>query len=792
MPFDLAAARQAGKTDDQIASYLGQTLGFDVDAAVKSGKTPSDIAEYLSTHERPKVEEPKGFASSVGSDIGKRSGNVADIFTKNVPADESVMGSVNKLPSRALQVIGQGSGLVNDVTAEGLKSAYRMFVPKSAQEYLSEKASAISESPTVQSTLKSLTGAYEGAKERFPEGMRNVEAVANITGALPILKGASLVGKGSLSAGKEGVNIAKDVAKIAGGSAEESFTRKLDNVVRYGVEKALRPSVAGKGTAPQMKSYYDRATSAVKDIISNKENLVLTDAEGNAIKGALPSSLKQFSEAVDQTKKNIFRQYDDMAKQAGENGAIVKLDPAVNELEKVGKSVVLQDNAPEVASYAQTRAVAFKNRGSYTTEEAQDAIAIYNKSLEAYYRNPSYENASKAGIDALIANNLRKSLDKSIETLAGPGYQDLKNSYGALKEIEEDVTHRAIVDARKNIKGLVDFTDIYTSGELVAGLATQNPGMILKGGVWKGVQQYIKIMNNPNRVVKSMFGNAESLINNQTAGFKSKTFNALTREALPPQEVARNMEILKSKLSEVNPEQALRSKLNNSPETTPKAVGGIKKLDVVNDVSLDNFIDHIEKEKTGDTIGLRGIYKHELGKKDLKPSNDMREFEDGTYANRKLSGTSAIEFVGNWDNLSRDSLIASLGKALKDVAPYGDANEVAIVSGNLSKNEIFNDIGEIVLNDAKVIGYIGDVDLAALSQIKKPKQLYTLSGTGDFVKATTQVKNERGGYTGYWKQFKKDTNPSIIEEWAKGIQKEKILPNPSRPPEGIKTKPKGK
>lgn len=62
MKFDLDAARKAGKTDDEIASYLGQSLGFDVDAAKKAGRSSSEIAEYLATHERP--SEPRGVTGS--------------------------------------------------------------------------------------------------------------------------------------------------------------------------------------------------------------------------------------------------------------------------------------------------------------------------------------------------------------------------------------------------------------------------------------------------------------------------------------------------------------------------------------------------------------------------------------------------------------------------------------------------------------------------------------------------------------------------------------------------------
>jgi len=53
MPFDIAKARAAKKSDTQIADYLGKTYGFDVAKARASGKTDTQIAEYLSKNDKP-------------------------------------------------------------------------------------------------------------------------------------------------------------------------------------------------------------------------------------------------------------------------------------------------------------------------------------------------------------------------------------------------------------------------------------------------------------------------------------------------------------------------------------------------------------------------------------------------------------------------------------------------------------------------------------------------------------------------------------------------------------------
>ncbi len=53
---------------------------------------------------------------------------------------------------------------------------------------------------------------------------------------------------------------------------------------------------------------------------------------GTEIAGQLPKSLKQFADAIEQTKAGVFAKYDAMARQAGDKGVTVDLAPAVAEL----------------------------------------------------------------------------------------------------------------------------------------------------------------------------------------------------------------------------------------------------------------------------------------------------------------------------------------------------------------------------------------------------------------------------------------------------------------------------
>jgi hypothetical protein len=303
---------------------------------------------------------------------------------------------------------------------------------------------------------------------------------------------------------KEKVGIIKnEVSNLRGAITGKS---SVDKMIDTSLEKAIRPSVVNRRTATQTENYNSRGRDAVKTIVQNKSNLEL-----NGEKGVLPKSLKDFSHAIEQTKRSVFSQYDAIQRQAGEQGAKINLNKVANELDVVAGNKVLNDVRPEVAKYAQMQADRFKTRGEYTTTEAQEAIRIYNEGLENFYKNPSYETASRAVIDAAVVNNMRSQLDSVIEKTTGEKYQELKNKYGALKTIEKDVNRRSTVEARKNPKGLIDFTDIFSGGQIMHGLLSLDPGVFTAGLAQKGIASWFKRMNDPNVIIKKMFESVDGV-----------------------------------------------------------------------------------------------------------------------------------------------------------------------------------------------------------------------------------------------------------------------------------------
>lgn len=449
--------------------------------------------------------EAPGLFGRMNESLVRRGVSVAETFTPK--GEEGIFSTLKKAPERALQATGQAAGLIGDWTGDIISSV----IPEKAKEIGKDALSRVMQTDVGQQGVKAISAgveAWQSFKQNNPDAAKDIESVFNIASILPINKAPSA----AAASIKEAGNLAGDVAKLAVKKAPQAIDKELSKAITIGVQKSIRPSVAGKGTSGQAKEYFNNATDAVKRIVENKSALSLTDEAGEKIVGELPKTISQFSEAIGQTKKNIFKEYDNLARSAGAQGAEVRLTPIAMELDKVINNKVTRTINPEIIEYAKHRQKEFWKAKTFTTEEAQDAISQLNHSLTAYYNAPTYENASKAGIDALIVNNIRKSLDDVIEQTTGPGYQELKRSYGALKSIEKDVVHRAIVDARKNTKGLIDFSDIFSGGTLVNGVLSMNPATIASAGAAGGIARFYKYLNDPNRIVKRMFGEVEGLM----------------------------------------------------------------------------------------------------------------------------------------------------------------------------------------------------------------------------------------------------------------------------------------
>lgn len=304
---------------------------------------------------------------------------------------------------------------------------------------------------------------------------------------------------------------ATPLTEIASALADNSASGVEQSVMRL-YHRAIRPSVSGRQTAGQMTAYDQNAWQAMSSIAGNKANIKYTDGAGETV-GHAPQSLLQFSDAIDQTKDAVFQKYNPMVEQATASGARVDFNPIIAELDKVAASDVVGIHEPSLAARAKATADAMRQKGAYTPVEAQEAIRHLNNKLKAYYRNPTADGASAAGIEAMEANILRQQLDKTVEQFVGPGYGDFKREYGALRSIEKDVVHRAAMDTRAAQGGGLTgaLFNVASADQVIRGVIEFSPGSVGRGAALLAIKEGIRHFRDPNRMVKRMFDKVEQL-----------------------------------------------------------------------------------------------------------------------------------------------------------------------------------------------------------------------------------------------------------------------------------------
>lgn len=466
----------------------------------------------------------KETAVGVGKQFAKGAVNTFDTLT------DDELNPAQKFAAVSGNIAVGAAGIIGELTIGAGKAA----ITQEAENKIKEVVSSIGESVEDTEIARKVVDWYEGLDKNDKVIVDSLGGIAALIIEMMGLKGASVAGRAvkegteaaidvAAPAVKKGLETAYDVTKAGARQVDELFTTSdaaLEKRIQEQFQKGVKPTVRGKENLGQVEKYKNSALAAVDVITKNKDNLKFADDVGEVVTGRTPESLKEFSESITQTKEKVFKEYDALAKAAGEKGLQIDVAKLSDELDAVINDKALQLSNPEAVKYAQGVKERFSQAGPLTADEAQNVIKNYNNSLQAFYRNPTPEGLTRNAVDALMVNQVRKSLDEGIEGLTGKEYQALKNQYGALRTIEKDVLNATLRDARRNTAGLIDFTDIFTGGQLITSLASGNVAGIAGAATQKGIKSYFKYLNDPNNVVKKMFQTADKL--NARSQFPSK------------------------------------------------------------------------------------------------------------------------------------------------------------------------------------------------------------------------------------------------------------------------------
>jgi hypothetical protein len=476
--------------------------------------------ELLQTHPAVLATQNPNVFQRIGNTFKQAGSNIADQYQQAISSGKpSLLAGIeggtkiattafntplqiamDVLPPKVNEAITRGtSNLVNWFANNAGKNPFDILGGKSP--------GAIIDNPRYQKFAES------GSGQKTTSGLDVVNNLGQISGDILAADQLAKSTQGivdNITTGASGVNDLASQAydKAAGNLPGGKVLNDTEILDKY--NRAIRPTVAGKTSAGQVAKANTKTLSAIKAIGENKGNLTLTDPNGEILQGQLPKSVDQFSQAISQTKSTIFKQYHDLAVQAGETG--VNIDPTsiASELQPVIDSQALKIANPSAVEYATNLQERLLKAGTLDVTTVEDLVKHYNDALDAFYKNPNYNTASAASIDAMVANKFRGLLDQTIEGATGSQYQALKDAYGALSSIEKDVAHRNIVWGRQNAVGLAsNLANLGSGAELVRGLIKLNPADLAASATIKGLQKYIQYLNNPDVGVSKIFSSLE-------------------------------------------------------------------------------------------------------------------------------------------------------------------------------------------------------------------------------------------------------------------------------------------
>lgn len=314
----------------------------------------------------------------------------------------------------------------------------------------------------------------------------------------------------------------------AGAKLKSGLTKKLADVVDEPIKKAITFGTKGKGTVAGRQQFSQKARSAVSDIVENKDKLGLFDELGES---KLPESVDDFALAINQTKKEVYSEIDDILKKTKLSGVEADTTKLVDDLIVMGNDKNLQAVNPEAANYALKQAQAISNLGSIGIDDAESQIQRYNEILKAFQQAPQAQEVTKRAVDNQILKGLRESLDNAVEKTTGDAIKPLKQRYGALKEIEEQVNKKAFRLEGARGSGLSDLFDARNMGELARGLTAKDAGSVALAAVTQAIKEASIARKRPDNIIKRMFKNAEKVIQGDTTSIRGEAALAGTLPA---------------------------------------------------------------------------------------------------------------------------------------------------------------------------------------------------------------------------------------------------------------------
>lgn len=417
---------------------------------------------------------------------------------------------VEKNPERAKD-LSATMGIVDFLTLAGVEAVAKQGV-KAGEKAIIRGGSEIE--AIFNRTADIVEAEYKTIKKAGADKIKSVGK--SIKGNIPSVNvkdmnlGEALLDNAVVGADKA-IKGAKNITKKISDTVSKSVDRQNIKLVKNSPTKAKEKIIDlyQQSIVPGVKG----KKKTVKNI--NKINKSIPETTQKLAKIKKVESVQDFAEVIVKSKKKIWGDIEKQLEKATKKGVKISLKPIVDDLKKALKHEMIQFN-PDMKKAIDKQLSLFTHKNGrakmITPTTAQDLMASNNQILSPYFRGSSV--SGKAIVDGLVMSNVNKNLkdivDGAIDALDGKKFGQLKKEYSNLKNIENDVVHRAVFEAQKGA-GLGSYADAFAAGDIIGGMIGMNPAFLAKGIGQKVMGDIVKALNNKDELVRQMFNIAEEL-----------------------------------------------------------------------------------------------------------------------------------------------------------------------------------------------------------------------------------------------------------------------------------------
>ena len=519
----------------------------EIDNVPQDAQPEQDRIASLTAKTRPEPEQT--FDKKIGQSFINRASTILDMGLGDSLKPENLLNPT-ALGDRAIAGAGQVAGFAGDVVGalsapalgvvgNAVSTAYKDNVPREIQVGIENQVKGILASDAGQEGLNALRGGidfYQDFKQRDPKTALELEGIINIVGftgvkriANPLIQEGKLVSRDVLGTGIAAWK------KSMGGTA-----RKIEGTIDTGLKGAF--NIKLPTSSPLRKEATRKMNTAVEAIVSYKDKIGFADDFGG-IENRLADTVEEFTQSIYQTKQLVYGEYSALAKNSKiepdldsiiaslDDVAGIRFNKTTGEMDIIPDAELsdlhlrLRRQNPMAIKEATRLAGEWRKQKAvgFDFSQAEKEVAGLNESLKAYYNSPNVDTLGIAGVQKMIANNLRKQMSDSID-----GYPELKDTYGGLIMLE-DVAAKAAnrqFSAQHQSK-LQDFSNVISSTAFMQGILSGNAALVVSAGAGKAAVAAAKKLKDPNRLVKNMLIDVENLQKKRaTEGFdpQSATF----------------------------------------------------------------------------------------------------------------------------------------------------------------------------------------------------------------------------------------------------------------------------